>query len=558
MDKDFSKVEAELIALGFQYLTGEKMIGRVPSKGSINGIYIWVEIKLEDFPVKQPVITLKKINEKETLYKDIPKNWRHIDEFLWGEDPKRSSFHVCCLHNWRAKKEYDGRFIYERIESWLASNTTGTWSIEEDLATWRILPQFSLSQIYLTTDFLKTISGLKVNTLYQYPFLHSRYLMVNGGEARKENGTHYTTDEINFRKLYYYLPEGEDVKFKKVKLLHPNKEWMKSTFFILKLASNIKFKTLYQLIEHIRCNYKKSDFPKGTKNVPMVVYYKGDKGREEAASFVLDLSFFSHSPEYKLRFIQIETIPDRPVGVDLNVGILGTGSLGSQVARILTDKGTKKIYMYDFDRLSAENLGHHELSFSSLGLLKKQQLKLELFYRSINTSFYEKDEKSDLEVAEKSDILVVTVGNNQAFDRHAFETLKEYKKPIIWAWLSPNSILQEIVISTPQSGCLNCYYIKSKEDQELKQVHQTADKEIESYPIVNRDLCGNPHVVSQWERVVFLATQIVSILANYSKNKRFKFDYVNYYWGMDDIIPTAHVGFLDQHSSCFCRGVHHE
>lgn len=109
MDKDFSKVEAELIALGFQYLTGEKMIGRVPSQGSINGIYIWVEINLEDFPVKQPVITLKKINEKETLYKDIPKIGGILMSFC-GEKTRKGhlSMYVVYITGGQKKSMMDG------------------------------------------------------------------------------------------------------------------------------------------------------------------------------------------------------------------------------------------------------------------------------------------------------------------------------------------------------------------------------------------------------------------------------------------------------------------
>ena len=94
---------------------------------------------------------------------------------------------------------------------------------------------------------------------------------------------------------------------------------------------------------------------------------------------------------------------------------------------------------------------------------------------------------------------------------------------------------------------------EAKENKDLKQIQELSQKEIEKYDSNEIDICGNPHTVSQMERMVFLATQIVSILSFYNKHGKFKFDYVNYYRGMDDIIPTPLIGYLDKSHLCFCE-----
>jgi hypothetical protein len=53
--------------------------------------------------------------------------------------------------------------------------------------------------------------------------------------------------------------------------------------------------------------------------------------------------------------------------------------------------------------------------------------------------------------------------------------------------------------------------------------------------------------------MVFLASQIVSIIEYYSNNGKFPFEYINYLWRLDAIYPEIKKGFLDVENNCFCR-----
>src|SRR5690606_37484532 len=132
MVNQLEQIKAELLELGF-YFSGENIAeGRVPQNGDECGYYITVEISLDGFPLKQPLIRLLNINGNNELYKVIPSNWRHVDEYLF-DSPLDSKFYICCLHNWSGKMEYDGIFIYQRILVWLKSNVSSHWEVKEDL-----------------------------------------------------------------------------------------------------------------------------------------------------------------------------------------------------------------------------------------------------------------------------------------------------------------------------------------------------------------------------------------------------------------------------------------
>ncbi|GAJ41661.1 ThiF family adenylyltransferase [Saccharococcus caldoxylosilyticus] len=554
MDNNINGVKAELEKLGFSFVDETTAYGRVPERGDINGYYIHVTIELNNFPLSQPSITLVKINGKDDLYRRIPINWRHLDEII-NINPKLSVFKICCLHNWSAKREYNGKYIYERIYDWLNSNVTSQWNPEEDLPSFRVLPQYTNSRLYLSDYFIAKLRENKPKILYQCNVYHEPYKFKSGAKASlQKQGEKYELTDIDFEKnFYHYIPDmPQEQKFEIIKKLRLGDKCAKSHFFVLRLPRHSRFKTFYQLLTIIRDNINIKNLSQEMKNIPFIVMYTGDKGKDEVVSFITNRGYVDGKSDYLVQPLAIESFSNRPIGVDLTVGLLGVGSLGSEVASLLVKKDTRKILLSDFDFLRADNIGRHVLGARYLGNKKSialaNELKINFFKFNALTAV------TDEEAAEKADILVVTVGNNQSFDQLAFNKLWHYKKPVIWAWTSPNNILQEIVITTPSSGCLNCYYEKIKTDPVLKQIQQNAKDEIKKYPSEEVDVCGNPHTISQMERMVFLATQIVSILSYYSKHGKFKFDYVNYYWGMDDIIPTPHFGYLEAHPSCFCQG----
>lgn len=553
MDKQLIGVKAELKELGFYFSKEYIAVGRVPQKGYENGYYIDVEISLEGFPLKQPSIKLISINGDGEIFKVMPATWRHIDELLI-DNPKKSIFFICCLHNWSAKIEYSGKFIYQRILDWLKSNVNQDWKKEEDLISWRILPQFTQLVMYMPKGFIEQCERIEPKKLYSTTVNHTPFLFKNGKEAStKKRGETYTYENIDSNKPYFFFPDSsEDRGINILKQLLLQKKQSKSTLYLVRLPRSFSFKTFYQLIQSLRHNLPIGSISKEIKTLIFLVIYKGDRGKTEITSFITGRESFEKDTEFNVTNIKIESIPERPNGINLTVGMIGVGSLGSQVAKLLVEKDVKRLLISDFDKMALENLGRHVLGSFHVGKSKSFGLEALLTNYYLHDNIFAKIE--DDEVIELADVLVVTVGDSAKFDYFAFNKLVNYEKPVIWAWTSPNNILQEIVVTTPSTGCLNCYYLEIKNNNELKQIQESSQKEIEKYDSNEIDICGNPHTVSQMERMVFLATQIVSILSYYNKHGKFKFDYVNYYWGMDDIIPTPFIGYLEKNNLCFCKG----
>ncbi|KQX67243.1 MULTISPECIES: hypothetical protein [unclassified Paenibacillus] len=552
-----SLYQAEFQALGFSFISNEIVKGRIPKEGDIEGNYIQVEIHLLDFPIKQPPIKVLSINGKSNLYKDMPRSWRHIDEKVLSTNPKESEFYICSLHNWSAKTKFGVQFIYDRILDWFISNVNNEWSKDDDLLSWRILPQFSNSYLYLSQEFIQGFKEIEVTKLYEVSFVHSTYLLANGITATsKKKGTDYDYKVIRFpsyfeEPYYFFEKESRHLLTTNIKNNFIDDKSLDSNFTVIRLPSHFKFKTTYQLLQTLVLNTDiKKILPKH-RNVPVIVMYLGDRGRTEYISFITCLEFIADTEITKISLLNIEIIPESPLGIDSRIGLLGVGSLGSQVSKMLAHKKTKSLVISDFDILSIANIGNHELEPFFLGTNKALSMKKYLNYKFAQRVI---PVLTDNEILDLCDILVVTVGRKQSFDLLAFKELLVYKKPIIWAWSSPNNILQEIIVTTPNTGCLNCYYKLIEEDLGLIQFHKQAENEIAQYPSETIDLCGNPHTISMWEKMSFLAGQIVTLISYFSKHKKFKYDYYNYYWGMDEIMPIHSFGYLDQNNNCFCKG----
>lgn len=543
---NLSQVKAELKELGFSLVNEEKMVGRVPKGGDLNGWFIEVEITLTNFPFSSPNIFLKSVNNNENLYEVIPDHWKHLDELVYSEDIEDSLFLVCCLHNWRANDVYNGEFIYSRILNWLQSNCENNWEEGSEVQGWRMTPHISTSKIYLAYDFAKEVKAKALGTI---KVKQSIYTLKSGGKVSgKKEGTAYSLEEIDFAQSYSFYP---NFNFTERLSRIRQEEYIDTEFITLRLPQSYKFTTFYQLLMKVRANFNLKSVTNGKKSFPFVVLYKGFLGKLEAVSFIANQNFIEGKDKFKVKPLKVESIPDRPISVDLKVGLYGVGSLGSQVARILTDKQTKEIILHDNQRFSSDNLGHHELFGVSLGENKAIALRNQLSWISIDTRV--SAVASSAELSEESDLLVVTVGSSQEYDRIAFNELINYEKPIIWAWTSPYNVLQEIVITTPKTGCLNCYYQLSKEDMKLVQFNEFKDAELSGLPSYNYDFCGEPHTESQWEKNVFLATQIVSAINYFSKHNEFNFNYFAFAWGLNDIIATPTMGNIPKHNLCNCN-----
>lgn len=550
MDNNIQKLGTELFKLGFSKLEENRFLGKIPFNNVYKGIYIDVEISTEGFPIKQPKIILKSINGNSELYKIMPHSWRHIDESSWSNSTI-SVFYICCLHNWSAKTEANGHFIYERIFDWLKCNVDGEWNVSDDLPSYRIIPQFSFNTAYISNQLLNRVTEKDVPNNFGVKVYHERWQFIGGAKSKKnENSEVYDFGSIDFNvKNSFYISMEVDEKYRNfIGLKNLDKKSISNGLYFR--ITEDKFKTIYQLIDLIR---KKHDFrrlDKKIKTLIIIVSYVGDRGNEETIAFITDRNQIAQTSAIDLVNLSIDNFIERSDKLNLKIGLIGVGSLGSQVAQILVNKDVEKIIIADYDILSLQNLNRHVLGSVYVGENKAVSLKnfYELFYLADNIII----KSSDEEVANEADILIVTVGDSQSFDLLAFSKLTNYKKPVIWCWTSPNNILMEIVITTPYTGCLNCYYELIKTDKKLAELQARANTEISKLTSNELDMCGNPHTISQIEKMVFLATQVVSIVNMYSKTEKINVDYINYFWKQDEIIPVILPGYLPVSQKCGC------
>ncbi|MER2006795.1 MAG: ThiF family adenylyltransferase [Psychrobacillus sp.] len=552
MGDSIIRLETELYELGFSKLEENRFLGKVPYKAEYKNTCIDVEIIVDGYPFKQPKIILKSINGDLNIYKVMPHSWRHIDECSWA-NPTMSVFYICCLHNWSAKAEAHGRFIYQRIFDWLKCNVEGEWNVSDDLPSYRIIPQisFAFNTAYISNQLLDRVTEKDVPNYFGVKVYHERWQFKDGAKSkRNENSEGYDFNSINFNvKNSFYIAMEVDDKFNDfIRLKELDKKSISNGLYFR--ITEDKFKTIYQLIELIRkkCDFRRLD--KKIKTLIIIVSYVGDRGNDETIAFITDRNQIAQTSAINLVNLSIDSFIKRSDKLNLNIGLLGVGSLGSQVAQILVNKDIDKIIIADYDNLNLQNLNRHVLGSIYVGGNKAASIKkfYELFYLADNII----TKTSDEEVANDSDILVVTVGNPQSFDLLAFNTLLNYKKPIIWCWTSPHNILMEIVVTTPYTGCLNCYYELIKEDEKLKELQAVANTKISELASNELDICGNPHTISQIEKMIFLATQIVSIISSYSKTGDFRMDYINYYWKDNEVLPVILSGYLPTSKNCGC------
>jgi|Wag4MinimDraft_11_1082651.scaffolds.fasta_scaffold01502_3 hypothetical protein len=562
-----------LETLGFTCIEKDKYRGKIPKEETINNYYIDVILDLTHYPFKSPAVILKSINGNENIYKRILSGWRHIDEAI-KTTPSNSIFYVCCFHNWRMKEKFDAKYIYDRIYNWLKSNVNEHWDPEEDARSYRVIPQGSALKIYLTESLIDEMhSETPDNSVLEAELFHNPYKFKesNSKASTKNHGNKYKIEDISFcyaegdiNSQYHFFPQiNPKIEIIKRQLFHRLSEKEQcSKCLIIKMnrTESQTFKSIYQLLAKLKNNISfMSKLRKVSyKNLPIIILYEGDRRNREVIALLIDIKTFLNEEikNIKLKPFQIETLPEREKTINLNVSILGAGSLGGEVAKLTAEKGVKKLMISDQDKFSATNLGFHELDAFNLGQYKAIGLSKKLRLTCHNTDAEDiKPMSTDMKAVADADLVVVTVGDPNSFDKLAFDKLKDFEKPIIWAWVSEYNILQEIVITTPFTGCLNCYYHLTNDDEELRKLQEAKEKELaeSDLPSYEQDICGDPHVISKWERMVFLASQIVSIIEYYSNNDKFPFEYINYLWRLDAIYPEIKKGFLDVENNCFCR-----
>src|SRR5690606_7326359 len=139
--------------------------------------------------------------------------------------------------------------------------------------------------------------------------------------STKKRGETYDYNIVDFTKACAMFPEfNGDKGYNIIRNFKLTKKYSCSSMFLVRLPRNFEFKTLYQLIQTLKHNISFKSLEKGIKTIILLVMYAGDRGRTEVVSFVLGREGFEKSPDFQVSPIKIQSMPERPLGMDLRVG----------------------------------------------------------------------------------------------------------------------------------------------------------------------------------------------------------------------------------------------
>jgi hypothetical protein len=139
-----------------------------------------------------------------------------------------------------------------------------------------------------------------------------------------------------------------------------------------------------------------------------------------------------------------------------SIAILGCGSLGSGIAKLLLQAGLKQLTLVDPETLSWGNISRHELGANDVGYSKVKGMERHLgsFYpyaeiQAVPSSWEEIDDKNNF--FDKNDLVISTIGNwasERALNKYAINN--NVRIPIIYSWLESHACVgHSVVIGSP-------------------------------------------------------------------------------------------------------------
>ena len=165
----------------------------------------------------------------------------------------------------------------------------------------------------------------------------------------------------------------------------------------------------------------------------------------------------------------------------VRVAVLGCGSLGGPLARLLAQAGVSSLLLVDYECMDWPNISRHELGARSVGRYKAQDLagEIERAYPHLEDVSWRHDKFGPAATGligklRACDLIVSTMGNwaAESFLNDVQRDDADFPS-ILYGWVEPNAAAAHAVLVPPGEACLRC----------------------------GIDDKGRPHLaVSQWER----------------------------------------------------------
>lgn len=144
------------------------------------------------------------------------------------------------------------------------------------------------------------------------------------------------------------------------------------------------------------------------------------------------------------------------------VVVVGCGSVGSSVARLLIKSGIKDLILIDGDILSTANLSRHELDQRYMGVNKAIALKyyLESIFpfaniKSFSQNFYNQDEI--VQSFQKVDLIISCTSNWYA-EQQLLNLQTNFQCPIIFGSVEPHAMAGHAIVNLPETNAYNSLY----------------------------------------------------------------------------------------------------
>ena len=145
------------------------------------------------------------------------------------------------------------------------------------------------------------------------------------------------------------------------------------------------------------------------------------------------------------------------------VVILGTGSLGSPIADLLSKSGVRNITLVDPERLESENVGRHRLGVDSVGqnkaVAQSRSLASHLPHLELNGvgQSWEDFAQSTPERFRLADLVISLIGSWGAESRlNALALATKTFPPVLYGWTEPHAAAGHAVVLFPGTACFRC------------------------------------------------------------------------------------------------------
>lgn len=155
--------------------------------------------------------------------------------------------------------------------------------------------------------------------------------------------------------------------------------------------------------------------------------------------------------------------PDLTTLRTVRVVMLGSGSLGSPIARLLAQAGVGEINLIDPGLMEFANTSRHALGGDQVGQFKASALALRLQREFAHSRFtghpcgWQKIVAEQPEIFQQADLVISTIGSwSHEGEFNAWQIETGQPVTTLYAWAEPHAAAGHAVLIGPTGGCLAC------------------------------------------------------------------------------------------------------